>query len=170
MKNALIPVSLVALLLIGAGCASTPTNTNTNTPATETPAATTTTPETVATSTAETTNANTNVNAPAPKPPTAPKPTTSTGVKKTFYVEFDDNGAYPGSGTAAKGSTVTVTFKVRTTNVFYNGLVVKSSGLDLGKIAAGESKTVTFTAVEDTTFSAQWITGNTKARWTLIAR
>ena len=169
MKHALIPASLVALLLLGAGCASAPAdlNTNTNQPTTETPAATTT-PETVAaTSTAPT---NTNVNASAPKPTVAPKPTTSTGVKKTFYVEFDDNGAYPGSGTAAKGSIVTVTFKVRPTNVFYNGLVVKSSGLDLGKIAAGQSKTVTFTAVEDTTFSAQWITGQTKARWTLIAR
>lgn len=168
MKNALIPVSLAVLLLMGAGCASTPTNTNTNTPATETPAAPTTTPETVATSTAETTN--TNVNAPAPKPAAAPKPTTSTGVKKTFYVEFDDNGAYPGSGTAAKGSTVTVTFKVRPTNVFYNGLVVKSNSNDLGKITAGQSKTITFTAVEDETFVAQWITGTTKARWTLVVR
>lgn len=169
MKNALIPVSLVALLLMGAGCASTPTNTNTNTPTTESPVATTT-PETVATSTAETTNTNTNVNAPAPKPPAAPKPTTSTGVKKTFYVELDDNGAYPASGTAAKGSTVTVTFKVRPTNVFYNGLVVTSNANNLGKIDAGQSKTITFTAIEDETFAAQWITGTTKARWTLQVR
>lgn len=166
MKNALIPVSLAVLLLVGAGCASAPSaEPATNAPSTETPAATTT-PETVATSTAETTNAN--VNAPAPKP--TPKPTTSTGVKKTFYVEFDDSGAYPGSGTAAKGSTVTVTFKVRPTNVFYNGLVVASNAHDLGKISAGQSKTITFTAIEDETFAAQWITGTTKARWTLIVR
>ncbi len=164
MKNALIPVSLVALLLVGAGCASAAPATNA--PSTESPAATTT-PESVATSTAETTN--TNVNAPAPKP-AAPKPTTSTGVKKTFYVELDDNGAYPASGTAAKGSTVTVTFKVRPTNVFYNGLVVTSNANNLGKIDAGQSKTITFTAVEDETFAAQWITGNTKARWTLQVR
>lgn len=167
MKHALIPAAIAALLLVGAGCASTPSaEPATNAPETAAPA--TSTPETVATSTAETTNANTNVNA-APKPAAAPKPTT-TGVKKTFYVELDDKGAYPAGGTAAKGSTVTVTFKVRPTNVFYNGLVVMSNAHDLGKINAGQSKTITFTAVEDETFAAQWITGTTKARWTLTVR
>ncbi|TAK05114.1 hypothetical protein EPO33_03985 [Patescibacteria group bacterium] len=164
MKHALLPVSLAALLLVGAGCASG--EPAANAPSTE--ASATSTSEVVATSTPETTN--TNVNTPAPKPTNAPKPTTSTGVKKTFYVELDDNGAYPASGTAAKGSTVTVTFKVRPTNVFYNGLVVTSNANNLGKIDAGQSKTITFTAVEDETFVAQWITGTTKARWTLVVR
>lgn len=165
MKQMLIPASLVTLLLVGAGCASAPGAETTNAPA-ETPAAATTTPETAATSSAETTNAN----APAAKPTVAPKTTTTTGIKKTFYVEFDDKGAYPAGGTAAKGSTVTVTFKVRPTNVFYNGLIVKSNTHDLGKITAGQSKTITFTAVEDETFVAEWITGTTKARWTLTVR
>ncbi len=160
MKHSLIPVGLAALLLLGAGCASSSPNTNINAPAVEAPAATTT-PENATTTPAA------NVN--APKTTTAPK-TGTTAVKKTFYVEFDDNGAYPASGTAAKGSTVTVTFKVRPTNVFYNGLVVKSNTEDLGTIAGGQSKTVTFTAIEDETFVAQWITGTTKARWTLVVR
>ncbi len=166
MKHLSVPLAIAALLLAGAGCG----------PAPETPPAADTTAETApaeaveaATSTPEETNANTNAPAAAPKT-SGTKANGSSAIRKNFYVEFDDNGAYPGSGTAAKGSTVTVTFKVRTTNVFYNNLIVKSSRHDLGKIDAGSAETITFTATEDETFVAQWGTGQTKARWTLIVR
>lgn len=167
MKHLSVPFAIAALLLAGAGCGPTP----------EAPPAADTAVESApteaaaeaATSTPEETNAN--VNAPAAAPKTGGTKTNGTSaIRKNFYVEFDDNGAYPGSGTAAKGSTVTVTFKVRTTNVFYNNLVVKSSRHDLGKINAGSAETITFTATEDETFVAQWGTGQTKARWTLIVR
>lgn len=83
---------------------------------------------------------------------------------------MDDKGAYPASGTAAKNTSVTVTFKMRSTNVFYNGLVVKSNKYDLGKIQGGQSKTITFKANEDITFVGQWPNGASKARWTLIVK
>ncbi len=161
MRHTLIPLAVAVLLLAGFGCAKTPetTNTNTNTPNIETPTASTTTPDVAPTTTPTT----------APQTGTPPKPTTS-AARKTFYVEMDDKGAYPASGTAAKNTTVTVTFKMRSTNVFYNGLVVKSNKYDLGKIQGGQSKTITFKATEDITFVGQWPNGASKARWTLIVK
>lgn len=156
MRHTLIPFAVAVLLLAGFGCAKTPeiTNTNANTSVVETPVASTTTPDVAPTTTPVT---------------TPPKPTTS-AARKTFYVEMDDKGAYPASGTAAKNTTVTVTFKMRSTNVFYNGLIVKSNKYDLGKIQGGQSKTITFKAVEDITFVGQWPNGASKARWTLIVK
>lgn len=152
---------LAFLALLGAGCgASSTTNGNVNTNA-----------NVNAPVVASSTDATTNVNAPAPAPaPTAaPKPTT-TAAKTSFLVEADDAGFSPVSGTARKGSTVTVTFKVRTSNVIYNGLSIRSNKYDLGSIKGGTSKSVTFTADANITFSSFWPTGAYRGAWTLYVK
>ena len=57
-----------------------------------------------------------------------------------------------------------ITFNVRSTNVYYGGLDIKSSQFETGTIMSGSSKTVTFTADQSFTFSSFWpATGVKKA-------
>jgi hypothetical protein len=156
-----------AVVLIGAGCSGGPKNSeNANAPTTNAPAETTATgTPTVTTSTESATNTNAPATT-ATKPKTAPAST----VRSSFYVEVDDSGFYPTSGTAKKGSTVTVTFKARASNVIYNGLAVRSNKNDLGTIKGGTSKSVTFPADSNVTFSAFWPTGAYRGAWTLYVK
>lgn len=158
-----------SLLLLGAGCSSKPAhtnaqanqnqNTNSNTQAaTGTDVAATSTPSNANTNTAV---KNTN---------TATKKVTAPPTRTSFLVEADDSGFSPSSGTAIKGSMVTVTFKVRTSNVIYNGLTIRSNKYDLGNIKGGTSKSVTFPADSNITFSAFWSTGAYRGAWTLYVK
>ncbi|MBI4144836.1 hypothetical protein HY493_01360 [Candidatus Woesearchaeota archaeon] len=72
-------------------------------------------------------------------------------------IEADDKGFYPSSTiTATKGETVRVTFKVRTTNVYYGGLQIKGPLFSTGDIKPGQSVTVEFIADSDSTFASYW--------------
>jgi plastocyanin len=167
MNKKIIAVAAFGILL-GAGCggktavnenANIDPNANTNVAAENTNSATTSTP-----ATNENTNSGTNTNT------AANKPTTTAPAKTSFLVEVDDNGFYPASGTAKKGSTVTVTFKSRTSNVLYNGLNIRSNKYDVGYVKGGTSKSVTFPAEATITFSSFWSTGAYKSAWTLYVK
>lgn len=163
MNRAIIGI-LAGLTLFGFGClkAAAPSNVNAPpAPPAEEKTATTTA------AAATTTNANANVNAPT-KPKTATAP--AAAPKTSFYVEADDKGFYPVSGTARKGSLVTVTFKVRSSNVIYNGLIIKSNKYDLGLVKGGTSKSVSFPAEGNITFSSFWDTGAYRGAWTLYVK
>ncbi len=163
--------ALAALsILLGAGCGGKTSvaentnvapNANTNTVVENTNANT-------ASSSTPATNANTNTVTNTNTKPS--KPTTVTPAKTSFLVEVDDSGFYPASGTAKKGSTVTVTFKSRTSNVLYNGLNIRSNKYDVGYVKGGTSKSVTFPAEATITFSAFWSTGAYKSAWTLYVK
>lgn len=90
-----------------------------------------------------------------------PVPGTS-GVQETrviqqFTLEADDSGFYPTSEiTVEKGSEVELTFKVRTSNVYYGGLQFISSKFNTGSVKPGESKTVEFIADEPFAFTSYW--------------
>jgi hypothetical protein len=168
-KKYLYLTVIASVIFLGAGCAnkqSAPTNANVNAEAVNT---TTESAET-ATSTEETAApANTNTNT-AAKPATTKSKTTTPATKTSFYVELDDKGFYPGSGTARKDSTVTITFKARTSNVIYNGLEVRANRYDLGYIKGGASKSVSFPAEGNITFSSFWPSGAYRGAWTLYVK
>lgn len=161
-------LALAALgILLGAGCGGkAPVSENTNTaPDVNTNAAAENTNASSTPATNENTNTFTNTNTTTEKPPTPVAP-----AKTSFLVEVDDGGFYPASGTARKGSTVTVTFKSRTSNVLYNGFEIRSNKHDLGYIKGGTSKSITFPAEATITFSSFWSTGAYKGAWTLYVK
>lgn len=83
---------------------------------------------------------------------------------RQFTIEADDAGIYPNMIEVNKGDNVMITFNVRSTNVYYGGLDIKSSQFETGTIMSGSSKTVTFTADQGFTFSSFWpATGVKKA-------
>jgi plastocyanin len=165
MNKQIIAVAAFGILL-GAGCGSkTPTNENANVaPNANTVIENTNTASTSTPASNENTNTVTNTNTPVNKP------TAVTPAKTSFLVEVDDSGFYPASGTAKKGSTVTVTFKSRTSNVLYNGLNIRSNKYDVGYVKGGTSKSVTFPAEATITFSSFWSTGAYKSAWTLYVK
>lgn len=77
-----------------------------------------------------------------------------------FTIEADDKGFYPaGDITVKKGDNVKLTFTVRTSNVYYGGLEMKSDGgpiFDTGAIKPGQSSTVEFVADKTFTYSSWW--------------
>ena len=87
--------------------------------------------------------------------------------KTSFLVEVDDDGFYPATGAAKKGSLVTVTFKSRTSNVIYNGLEIRSNKYEVGYVKGGTSQSVMFPAEATITFSSFWPTGAYRGAWTL---
>lgn len=68
----------------------------------------------------------------------------------------------PAEVRAPRGATVSITFQVAEEEVYYGGLSVRSSVFNTGPIATGGSKTVTFTADQDFTFSSYWPTSGVK--------
>ncbi|OGL73135.1 hypothetical protein A3F28_02520 [Candidatus Uhrbacteria bacterium RIFCSPHIGHO2_12_FULL_57_11] len=83
---------------------------------------------------------------------------------QNFTVEADDAGFYPsGTITVSGGARVSITFSVRATGVYFNGLEIKSQYFNTGAIRPGASRTVTFTAPETGfTFSSYWPNSNVK--------
>lgn len=83
---------------------------------------------------------------------------------KSFTIEADDSGFYPsGTITVTKATQVSITFQVRSTGVYFNGLDIKSQYFDTGTVRPGASKIVTFTAPDaDFTFSSYWPNSNVK--------
>jgi len=90
---------------------------------------------------------------PPPPPPLSPPPAPQ---PQSFTVEADDNTASPSTITVPKGTSVTLTFKVKTANVYSQGLDFRSSVVNSGQILPGAQKTVTFTANNSFTFVPYW--------------
>lgn len=103
---------------------------------------------------------------PAPQPqtqPTAPmteeepSPPPPTPIIEEFTVEADDAGLYPATIEVTRGSTVRLTFNVRSQGTYFGGLDFRSSVWgDTGKVAPGASKTVEFTASETFEYRSYW--------------
>lgn len=83
------------------------------------------------------------------------------GQVREFTIEADDREFSPaGPFAVSKGDTVRMTFKVRTTNVRFGGLEIRSSAFNTGKISPGGEKTVEFTAQDDFSFTSYWPNSN----------
>jgi len=87
---------------------------------------------------------------PPPPPPTKPAPVSMT-------IEADDNGFYPSTPLSfEKNAEVTITFKVRSQNVYFGGLDFRSPKFSTNKVAPGGSASVSFTADQAFTISSYW--------------
>ena len=78
-----------------------------------------------------------------------------------FFIEADDRGFYIdgadiGSISADSGETLKITFSVRSTGVYYNGLDFKGCGLNTEKVSPGDSTTVEFTPSSTCTITSYW--------------
>lgn len=91
-------------------------------------------------------------------------PETSVGIEKTeqsFVIEGDDRGLYPDSISVKKGASVTITFQVRSQEVYFGGLDFRSDVWGTtGKIKPGQSGTVEFTADQSFEFKSYWPASN----------
>ncbi|MCH7883102.1 hypothetical protein IIA95_01650 [Patescibacteria group bacterium] len=104
---------------------------------------------------------------PRPKPKPTPPPISIPGpvlpvpppvLLKTFIIEADDAGFYPnGNLTVNKGDTVKITFKVRSTGVYFGGLDFRGAPYFTSpKVLPGGETTVEFTADQSFTYSSYW--------------
>ncbi|MBI4451404.1 DUF4382 domain-containing protein [Candidatus Woesearchaeota archaeon] len=81
---------------------------------------------------------------------------------QSVTVEADDAGFYPDTVEVAKGTVLTITFKVRTEGVYYAGLRITGEGISTGDIAKGDSKTVTLSVNSDVKYSSFWPSSGVK--------
>lgn len=89
--------------------------------------------------------------------------TTQTVQTKEFTIEADDSGFYPSSTiNVNKNNTVKITFKVRSTGVYYGGLDFRSSKWNTVSASPGGSATVQFVADSTFTFSSYWPSSGVK--------
>ncbi len=106
------------------------------------------------------------------KTTTTTPPTTST----SFAVEADDSGFYMNGGEISslqvpKDKKITLTFKVRSTNVYFRGLDFRSSKFSTQKAKPGESATISFTEDSDFTITSYWpASSRKKADLDIIAK
>lgn len=88
---------------------------------------------------------------------------------KTFTMEGDDYGLYPGSITVNKGDDVRLTLIARSRNIYNAGLDFKGGPWGTITLAPGESKTVEFVADRTFSFDTYWpSSGVHKATGTVI--
>ena len=88
--------------------------------------------------------------------PVAPVP-----EEKEFTIEADDKGLYPNSITVKKGDKVKIIFQVRSEGVYFGGLDFKSTLWgSTGKVLAGGSAVVEFTADQAAEFKSYWPASN----------
>lgn len=74
-----------------------------------------------------------------------------------FSVEADDNGFYPSRAIEVeKGTKVKITFKVRSSGVYYGGLDFRSDKFKTSAIPPGRSTTVEFTADNSFIITSYW--------------
>lgn len=126
-------------------------------PATSThPAATTSPRRTSGSSTSTSPSSPTATSTPTPAPPPPPAPT-----RIAFTIEADDNEFAPREIRAPRGATVSLTFRVRSTNVYFGGLDIRSTAFTTGTIPPGGMKTVSFIANASFDFSSYWPLTNT---------
>jgi len=102
--------------------------------------------------------------APCPNQTFQEEPPTEMQSVTEYIIEADDRGFYMNGADidsisapiGASDAAVKITFKVRTTNVYYGGLQFKGCGLDTGKVSPGGSITVEFTAASTCTITSYW--------------
>jgi|GEM_PF-4565476 len=76
---------------------------------------------------------------------------------KVFTIEGDDNVIFPAEIKARRGDAVRITFKTRTTNVYFNGLDFRGGKyFNTGTILPGGMKTIEFTADQSFEFQSYW--------------
>jgi eight-cysteine-cluster-containing protein len=78
---------------------------------------------------------------------------------KDITIEADDSGFYPsGNIEISKGQTLNLTFKVRTENVYYGGLLIEADNKEFttGNLAPGEKKTISIAPKQDISFTSYW--------------
>jgi len=57
---------------------------------------------------------------------------------------------------AVKGTPITLSMKVRTTNVYYGGLKFEGCNIESGKVSPGSSTEIKFTTQNDCTITSYW--------------
>lgn len=92
-------------------------------------------------------------------PPAAPGPIPSP-LMLNIIIEADDDGLYPATVSAPRGSLVTLTFVVRRTNVYFGGLDFRSAKFNVPQIRPGERDSVTFLAKESFSYASWWPASN----------
>lgn len=93
---------------------------------------------------------------PAPRPPPVTPPEVKP-ITKEFAIEADDIAFYPPTPiTVAKNTLVTITFVVRSTNIYYGGLDFRSPKFNTEPIKPGGSTVVQFTADTSFTITSYW--------------
>lgn len=123
----------------------------------ETPAPTTTTPDLSSPRSERGSTTSTTSSTPreaAPPPPAAP-------ARVAFTIEADDTSFTPAEIHVTRGATVSLTFRVRTTGVYYGGLDIRSNAFNTGTISPGGIKTISFIATTSLDFSSYWPLTNT---------
>lgn len=87
---------------------------------------------------------------------------------KDFTIEADDSSAAPGEISVSRGAKVNLTFKVKSTGVYYGGLDFRSSVINTGTILPGGSKTITFTVSESFVFTPYWPASGVAKGYTVL--
>lgn len=95
----------------------------------------------------------TTTSTPTPPPPPAP-------TRIAFTISADDSSFSPSEIRVQRGATVSITFRVSATNVYYGGLEIRSSAFNTSTIPPGGMKTVSFIANSTFDFSSYWPLSN----------
>ncbi len=97
---------------------------------------------------------------PPPVQPTlqpTPSSISSTPKAQSFAIEADDRGFYPPDTiTVSRGTSIILTLKVRTDNVYYGGLTFRSAKFNDLTLKPGASGSIQFIADENTTIASFW--------------
>ena len=100
-------------------------------------------------------------------PPSNSNPPANMNSSASFTITADDNGADKESISVAKGTTVSLTFKVKDNTVYHGGLDFRSNSVSTGTIAPGQSKTIQFTAGQSFKFIPYWPSSNIQKGYTI---
>jgi len=87
-------------------------------------------------------------------------PSNGAASGKTFTIVANDSSASPTSIRIKKGEAVEITFQVKKEGTYYGGLDFRSPIVSSGKIAPGESKTISFKADQSFSFTPYWPASN----------
>lgn len=106
-------------------------------------------------------------NRPSALPISSPSSTSLPSKKQSFELEADDSGASLTTIQVKKGTSVDITFKVKSAGVYYGGLDFRSSVVNSGTIKPGESKTISFTTEDSFDFVPFWPASNVRKPYTI---
>jgi|GEM_PF-1631445 len=79
---------------------------------------------------------------------------------QSFTIHASDESADLTNISVPSGTKVTITFFVNQTGTYYGGLDFRSSVLNTGTIATGQSKSISFTATSSFSFTPYWPASN----------
>jgi len=106
---------------------------------------------------------------PTPTPAPSPAPLPATSKPQSFTLAADDSGFYPANTVSVpKGTQVSITFRVKTENVYYGGLDFRSSQFQNASALPGQLASVSFIANNSFLITSYWPnTGQRKADLTI---